>query len=139
MKPTVTRQHRERGSGLVESSLCLLLFFTLVYSVMEFGRMVYSYNILAGATREATRYAIVHGGNSGSTATQSILADKVKNWAIGLDRSTIAVTATWSDPASKAPGSSVRIVSQYTLAPFTKLITAGNIVLSTRSEMVISQ
>lgn len=131
------RRH-ERGSGLVESALCLMLFVTLVYSVMEFGRMIYSYNVLAGATREAARYAIVHGGSSGSVATQEILATKVKNWAIGLDTSAIAVTATWEN-VSKSPGTSVLIVSQYTLSPFTRLITAGNVMLTTRSEMVISQ
>ena len=137
-KRTIKRR-TERGSARLESALCLLLFVTLCYSVMEFGRLIYSYNILAGATREATRWAIVHGGNSGSVATQATLEEKVKHWAIGLDRSAIAVTPTWSDPVSKAPGSSVLVVTQYTLRPFTKLITAGTIVMSTRSEMVISQ
>ena len=129
----------ERGSAMVESALCLMLFFTLVYAVMEFGRMVYSYNVLAGATREATRYAFVHGGSSGATADQATLATKVKSWAIGLDPNSITVTATWSDPATKAPKSTVQVVSQYTMSPFTRLISAGNFVMSTRSEMVISQ
>ena len=133
------RKRRQRGSGLVESSLCLLLFFTLVYSVMEFGRIVYSYNILAGATREATRYAIVHGGRSGSVATDSILEGKVKSWSIGLDRSAIAVNTTWSDATNKAPGSTVRVVSQYTIAPFSKLIASASFTMTSRSQMVISQ
>lgn len=138
MKMQVKTQRRERGSAMVESALCLLLFITLVYAVMEFGRLVYSYNILAGATREAARYAIVHGGNSGSPATQTILSNKVKQWAIGLDRSAINVTATWESP-SKAPNTDVTIVSQYTLGPITRLIARNNLVLSTRSQMVISQ
>ena len=45
----------------MEFGLCFLLVFGLVYAIFEFGRVVYSYNVLAGATREASRYAMVHG------------------------------------------------------------------------------
>ena len=69
----MTRQSRvrnaERGAVMLEVGLCLLLCFAVLYSVFESGRFVYSYNVLAGATREGVRYAIVHGSRSTSTAT----------------------------------------------------------------------
>ena len=81
---------------MVELSLCFLLVFSLIYAVMEFSRVVYSYNILAGATREASRYAMVHGSKSGSAATASDIQAQVERWAIGLNTSALTVTTTWT-------------------------------------------
>ena len=122
---------------MVELSLCLLLAVTLVYAVMEFGRIVYSYTVLAGATREASRYAIVHGSLSGSPATQTEIREQVTRWAIGLDTSAVAVNATWVP--SNAPGSTVRVEATYTITPFSWLLVKQPLVLGSRSEMVISQ
>ena len=89
--PIVTARRRasERGSAMVELSLCFLLVFSLIYALMEFSRVVYCYNILAGATREASRYAMVHGSKSGSVATASDIQAQVARWAIGLDTSAL--------------------------------------------------
>jgi Flp pilus assembly protein TadG len=122
---------------MVELALCLLLALSLIYAVMEFGRVVYSYTVLNGATREASRYAIVHGSASGSAATQDTIRDQVTRWAIGLDASAIGVEATWLP--SKAPGSTVRIVATYTINPFSGLLMRQPLVLASRSEMMISQ
>ena len=121
---------------MIELSLCLLLTVTLIYSIMEFGRIVYSYTVIAGATREGSRYAIVHGGRSGDPATQTSIQNRVRQWAVGLDTSAINVTASWSP--SNEPGSTVRVETRYTLTPFTGLVT-GPLTLGSRSEMVISQ
>jgi Flp pilus assembly protein TadG len=123
---------------MVEFSLSLLFVFLILYSIMEFSYIVYSYNILAGATREASRYAIVHGSKSGSVATTDDIRNEVARWAVGLDTSRLTVNTTW-DPASKAPGSKVRIQTTYNLAPMTGLILGNTIALGSRSEMVISQ
>jgi Flp pilus assembly protein TadG len=127
----------QRGAAMVELALCLLLTVSLIYAIMEFGRIVYSYTVLTGATREASRYAIVHGGNSGSPATQEAISERVKSWAVGLDTSAITVNTTWVP--SNAPGATVRVVAQYQVTPFSGLIMAGPLTLGSRSEMVISQ
>jgi Flp pilus assembly protein TadG len=67
----MNRKQRQRGAATVEFGLAFLLFFTFIISIMEFGRIVSAYNILAGATREASRYATVHGSASGSPATDT--------------------------------------------------------------------
>ena len=58
---------------------------SLIYALMEFSRFVYCYNILAGATREASRYAMVHGSKSGAPATASDIQAQVERWGIGLE------------------------------------------------------
>ena len=121
---------------MLEFSLVFLLIFTLVYAVAQFGWVVYSYNVLAGATREATRYAMVHGSESISPATNESIRAKVQQWSFGLDSTALTVNTTW-DP-SNVPGSKVRIQTAYTVRPFANLIPLP-ITIGSQSEMVISQ
>lgn len=52
------------GQALVEFAFVLPVFLLLVYSIIEFGRYVYTVQILNNAAREGARYAIVHGSTS---------------------------------------------------------------------------
>jgi Flp pilus assembly protein TadG len=133
----MNRKAKQRGAAAVEFGLAFLLFFTFLYATMEFGRIVASYDILAGATREATRYAIVHGSASGSPASASDIQNIVRRWAIGLDRNSVQVTTTWSP--GNGPGSLVRVQSSYTVQPFTGLILHSGLTLKSSSELTISQ
>lgn len=126
-----------RGDGLVEYALIYLLFFTVFYGVIEFGRTVASYNILGAATREAGRYAIVHGSASGNPADQATLQNIVRQWVIGLDSSAVTVTATWT-PAGGPAGGTVLVQSQYTLTPFSGIFGSA-LTLRSSSQMVISR
>ena len=92
---------------MLEFGLAFLVFMSAVYAIMEFGRIVSSYNILSGAAREGVRYAVVHGSASGSAATASDIQTVVRNWAIGLDTNSVAVTTTW-DPGN-GPGGKVNV------------------------------
>jgi Flp pilus assembly protein TadG len=133
----MNRKNRQRGTAAVEFGLAFLIFLGSVYAIMEFGRVVASYNILAGATREATRYAAVHGSSSGAAATSSDIQDVVRHWAVGLDTSSVVVTTTWNP--GNGPGSSVRVQSSYALVPFSGLILQSNLTLQSNSQLVISQ
>ncbi len=137
MRFPTARNHRQRGAVALEFGLAFLLFFSVLYAIMEFGRIVASYNILSGAAREGVRYAIVHGSSSGSAASSSDIQNIVKNWAIGLDSSALNVTTTWNP--GNAPGSTVTVKASYTVAPFTSLILKNGITLNSTSQMVISQ
>jgi len=133
----MTRRHSQRGSTMIEVAIAFLLFFTVLCAIMEFGRLVFAYNVLAGATREGARYAIVHGGSSGATATSDDIATVVRKWAIGLDSNSVTVTTTWTP--SNAPGGKVKVAASYTVSPLTGMIFGGGIALGSNSQMVISQ
>lgn len=133
----MNRKHSQRGSAVLEFGLAFLIFFSVVYGVMEFGRLVASYNILSGAVREGVRYAAVHGSASGSVATASDIQDVVRKWALGMDTSSIAVTTTWTP--GNAPGGQVRVTANYTVNPFTALILHNGIAVQSSSQMAISQ
>jgi Flp pilus assembly protein TadG len=134
---STTTRHGRRGTVTVEFGLAFLVFFGLVYGVMEFGRIVSAYNILAGAAREGARYAMVHGNASGSAASQSDIEKIVRRWAVGLDKNSVAVTATWNP--GKAPGDEVLVQASYTLTPFTRLILRKGVTLKSSARMTISQ
>jgi Flp pilus assembly protein TadG len=130
-------KRRQRGAAALEFGLAFLIVFTVVYAIMEFGRIVASYNILSGAVREGTRYAVVHGSASGAAATSTDIQNIVRRWAIGLDTRSVAVNTTWTP--GNGPGSDVQVTARYVVTPFTGLILRRGITLQSTSRMTISQ
>ena len=112
-----------------------MIFLFAFFGIFEFGRVITAYNVMAGATREGTRYAIVHGSQSGSPATSSDIQDKVRSWCIGLDSSAVTVTTTW--PSGNGPGRPVNVTTRYDFVPLVGFLT--QFTLGSSSEMVISQ
>jgi hypothetical protein len=60
---------REDGAALVEMGLSAILVLMALFSIMETSFLLYSYNYVSNAAREATRYAAIRGPNSCSDAT----------------------------------------------------------------------
>ena len=130
-------KHRQRGAAALEFGLAFLILFSVVYAIMEFGRVVSSYNILSGAVREGVRYAIVHGSASGSAATSTDIQNIVRRWAVGLDTNSVVVTTAWTP--GNGPGSEVKVTASYVITPFTRLILDNPITVESSSQMTISQ
>ncbi|WP_176046438.1 TadE/TadG family type IV pilus assembly protein [Burkholderia sp. BCC1644] len=59
MKKPPFRRSRTRGVAAVEFALVLIPMVTLATGVAEFGRMIYQYETLTKATRDAARYLSV--------------------------------------------------------------------------------
>ena len=139
-----TKQLQQRGAVTVEYALGFLLFFAILLAIMDFARFVASNNILAGATREGARYAIVHG--AANPTTQSHIQNIVRRWCVGLDRNAVIVTVSYPD-GGNARGQRVRVRSTYPMSPFTRIIMnpwsfqswTGTITVASLSDMVISQ
>ena len=51
--------HRQRGVAAVEFAIVCLLFFTILFGILEFGRMLYVYNTMQEVTRRGARAAVV--------------------------------------------------------------------------------
>jgi Flp pilus assembly protein TadG len=122
---------------MMEFGLAFLIFLSVIYGVMEFGRIVACYNILAGAAREGARYASVHGSASGSVASAADIQGVVRGWALGMDASSVLVTTTWNP--GNGPGAQVKVKASYTVAPFSGLILQNGITVQSSSQMAISQ
>ena len=129
----------QRGSVLVESAIALSTFLILLFGIIEAGRMVYTYNTLAFAAREGTRYAVVRGANYPSPATAATIQTYVRGRAVGLDPTLMTVTTTWSGPASpnNTPGNFVQVRIDYPFTMVTTLFLNHSVTLSSTSRTVV--
>jgi|SRR6185369_10218580 Flp pilus assembly protein TadG len=64
------RRKNERGATLVEFAIGVTVFLTVMFAVLEFGRLLWVHNALTDAARRGARYATMHTQGS---------ADQVKN------------------------------------------------------------
>ena len=137
--PTTSDPHRgglrgQRGSAIVEFTLVSLLFFSLVFGLVEFGRALFAYSTIASAAREGVRYATVHGSESKQPATADNISAYVRTKAVGLNNVVVAVT--WIP--NNTPGSTVRVQVRYTFTSLLpRLLAFKTIPMSSTSFMVI--
>lgn len=132
--------HREGGASLVEFSFVALAFFVLVFGVVDVGRAVWNYNTLSQATREGTRYAIVHGANSSNPSGPGDAGDistEVREHASGLNDSQLTVTTTWPD-GDNQPGSDVKVTAQYDYTPLFDFLGFASFTMTSSSTMEIT-
>lgn len=122
----------ERGAELVEFGLASILFFMLLFGIMEFGRAMWIYDTVAHAAKEGARYAIVRGTESGRAATAADVEAYVRSRATGMTM--LAVTTTW-DPDNE-PGSVVQVRVESPFQPVVSFVPL--ITLSSTSRLVIS-
>lgn len=65
---------RQRGVALVELALTLCLLLAIAFAITEFGRAIYTYNTLAKAARDASRYLTTQpaGDATAQTTAQNL-------------------------------------------------------------------
>ena len=56
----LTRRQNESGTTVAEFAIVALIFFTLIFGIIEFGRLLYTHNALTDATRRGARFAVIH-------------------------------------------------------------------------------
>lgn len=64
-------KQNQHGAAAVEFALICLVFFTILFAILELGRMMYVYNTMQEVTRRAARAAVVRWVNE-ETAIKSI-------------------------------------------------------------------
>jgi Flp pilus assembly protein TadG len=154
VRPSRRRQLRQRGSSLVELSMCFLGFLLLTVGTMEFGMAMYAYNFCSYAARDATRWASVRGSQSqtaGScTSSQGVAdgcpatVDDIKNYILS---EAIALTPSkfnWTDSQGNSnifwtpnngPGGEVNVTVSYTVVPLAGLALKENLTVASTSIM----
>jgi Flp pilus assembly protein TadG len=135
----------ESGSSIVEFAMASIILFTLVFGVIAICLALYSYNVVAEAAREATRYAIVRGSACTKTLPCNATSDQIQTYVRGLgfpginpSSSTLTATATWPN-GNNNPGSPVQVTVQYTFPLVIPFVPSRTLTMSSTSAMVISQ
>lgn len=156
-----SRQGR-RGSGqaLTEFSIVLPIFLLVLFSIIEFGRYVYTVQVLNNAAREGTRYAITHG--SLSLCPSGPMPGLAANWcdpsglkvqavarsfAVGIPATTVTFPAQsgcaggvsnpcW--PVDNARGHTVTVVVQAVFSTLIPLVPLPQITVDGSSTLVVN-
>ncbi|CAH0305904.1 MULTISPECIES: TadE/TadG family type IV pilus assembly protein [Pseudomonas] len=126
---------RQQGVAMVEFTLALPLLLLLLLALGEFGRMIYQYNVLLQASRDADRFVASKAWDStlGAVSLSNTLQTQTKNVAVygvpantgtpvvsGLTTGMVTVSALGADPAHP---DHVRVTITYTFCP---VIGGGN-------------
>ena len=77
----------ERGASLLEFAIVASLFFTSLFGVLEFGRLLWVHNTLRDAARRGARYAVIRKNDAAGIAA-------VKNMVVYGDPNANPATAT---------------------------------------------
>lgn len=77
-------ERRQQGVAMVEFAIALPLLLLLLFGIAEFGRMLFQYNSLLQASRDAGRYAASEAWNAtlGQVELGAALQTQVKNVAL---------------------------------------------------------
>jgi Flp pilus assembly protein TadG len=57
------KNRRERGATMAEFAIISVVFFMIIFGIIEFGRLFYTHNALTDAARRGARYAVLHDMN----------------------------------------------------------------------------
>ncbi len=135
------------GATLVEFAVSSILFFTVLFGIIDFGQSVWRYNMMADLAQEGARWAAVRGKTSG-TAKASAVDVQTYVRARSPINVTVNTTATNAahecietavDPLDLAPGDGfcVTVVGSY--ARVTSLIPIPSLTLTGRAQMIIAR
>jgi hypothetical protein len=73
----MSKLHRTRGQGLVEAAMVLLVFFALLFGVVDCGQVLYAHQVLVERVRSAVRWGTLHPyDGTGEQVASLILYDQ---------------------------------------------------------------
>lgn len=159
--PCTPRLRDESGSGLVEFAVTALLFFTVLFGIMECSRAIYIDLFLANTSREAIRYASVRGSSwsancasassFGCTASGANVQSYAQSLAsTGINTSLLTVATSWpgtdatgasctTSGISNAAGCVVKVTTTYAFTYASPLLPHSTLKLTSTSEGTIAQ
>jgi Flp pilus assembly protein TadG len=144
----VSAAHGERGSALVEFAIASTVALTMIFGIIDFGRGLYTYHLVANAARAGSRFAIVRGNTcavAGCPVTSAQVQTYVRGLAPGIDPNSLTVTATWPGGAdcvgvvNNNPGCPVVVTVTYPFKFMVALLPGFTMSMTSVSQMSISQ
>lgn len=124
----------DRGDELVEFALAAMLFFTTVFGILEFGQVVWRYNMISDLAQQGARRATVCGSKKKLSSSDCDIQTYITNRNLGLGTTTVTVTP--SDLTTLGAGSAVTVQVTNTFTPLTSLIPHTAINLRATTTMI---
>ncbi|MGH9394779.1 MAG: TadE/TadG family type IV pilus assembly protein [Terriglobales bacterium] len=136
-------RQRSAGTSMVEFALSVSVFLTVLFGIMQLSLAMFTYHFVAGAARQAARYAMVRGAECSGWATACpAAASDIQSYVEsitpgGINPAALTVTTTWLP--DNTPGSEVQVTVQYAYGLDIPFVPASLWHLSSNAQMVISQ
>ena len=134
------RADDERGAVLVEFAIVAMVYFLFIFGTMDFGRMIFDFNIVSTAARDGVRWASVRGASSDHPqvggATQADVQAYVISRSLGL-LTAPDVTVTWIP--TNDPGAIVQVQTQYNFTSVVPFLPQSVTNLQSTTTMTISR
>ena len=133
------RSGSRSGQTMIEFMLSAAVLLSLVFGIMEMALVVFTYNTISNAAREAARYAIAAGPNSPAPASKPQIQAFAMSCAPSLKLSASDVDVRWiPDPnLSTRQDAIIKVSHTYPLSvPFLPKV---NLTLTSTSQMMASQ
>jgi Flp pilus assembly protein TadG len=134
------------GQALLEFALTIPIVLVVLFGIFDFGRAMYTYDMVTSAARVGARYAIVHGSSCtpapACTATSAVIQTYVRSVVAGANSNSFNVSATWPAATGCSGGTAtpqcpVSVSASY---PFAFLLWSSlTIRMTSTSQMVISR
>jgi Flp pilus assembly protein TadG len=85
---------RQKGGTLLEAAITLMLFFTLIFGVLEFGRAYNLYQAITNAAREGARYSVAPFPGTNNLPTTVQVEARVQQYlnSVGARGTTVNVS-----------------------------------------------
>lgn len=141
------RRRLEKGSGLVEFAISLVVVLTVLFGIIDTGRALYAYNWCSNSARLGTRFMMVRGTkctllSGGCPATGTDATNYIESNAVGIDTGQVTVTTwCWADTVKNnppcPPQALVQVQVQYNFKFVTPFVPLSGWTMQSTSERVV--
>jgi len=132
------RSGRPAGQAVPEFAGVAAVFLLLLFAITEMGIVVYRYNSVSQAAREAARYAIVHGPTSVSPATNDQIEGIAEGIAPFLTSTNFTTPFFVTDP-NDTKQTDAKISISYSYAQTIPFMPSAALTFTTTSQMLVSR
>ena len=124
-----------RGSELLEFAFVSVGFLATLFMILEGGRMIWEYNVIANSAKEGVRVAIVQNASMSDSAVRSAVQNYVQAHSYGLPQ--VTVTTSW--PNGRVAGRPAQVRVQKPFKPVAGLLPSRTITLASTSQMIVGR
>jgi len=125
----------QKGGTLLEAAITLMLFFTLIFGVLEFGRAYNLYQTITNAAREGARFSVAPFPGTDNLPTTTNVEARVQQYldSVGARNTTINVV---QNTAGVVNNKNVVYTTVNVTAPYTFLFFPfGSVTMQTSAQM----
>ena len=125
----------QKGGTLLEAAVTLMLFFTLIFGVLEFGRAYNLYQTITNAAREGARFSVAPFPGTNNLPTPANVEARVQQYlnSVGARSTTVSVV---QNTAGVVNNTNVVYTTVNVTAPYTFLFFPfGSVTMQTSAQM----